>query len=57
MNRVDRFNTDHAGQYKIVPKFLVTDQAMHAILDEREKPVLWSPSNPIWATRLETTWE
>jgi hypothetical protein len=57
LNRIERFNADHEGRYKIVPKFLVTDQAMHAIMEDREKPVLWSPSNVMWATRLETTWE
>src|SRR5205823_1848513 len=55
-DEIDKFNTAHQGQYHITPQYLETRDAMHAILEGREHPVLWSPSSVIWANRLATAW-
>lgn len=53
---VDRFNEANAGKWHIVTKALPSREAMHAILEGKEKPVLWSPGSPVWPTRLAEAW-
>lgn len=55
-NQIDAFNAQSQGKYRITPKFLETREAMHAILAGKEKPVLWSPSSPVWSARLGDAW-
>ncbi|RYX83846.1 extracellular solute-binding protein [bacterium] len=50
--QVDRFNAQNGGKWKIVTKPIPSREAMHAILDGKEQPVLWSPGSPIWPQRL-----
>ncbi|RYG56118.1 extracellular solute-binding protein, partial [bacterium] len=50
--QVDRFNAQNSGQWQIVTKPVPSREAMHDILEGKDKPVLWSPGSPIWPTRL-----
>jgi hypothetical protein len=54
--QVDRFNEAHKGKWRIVTKPIPSREAMHDILNGKEKPVLWSPGSPIWPTRLAEAW-
>ena len=54
---IDRFNQENKGQFHIETRFLETREAMQAILNDKEKPVLWSPSSPVWAARLGEAYE
>jgi len=55
--QIERFNEANRGKYAITPHFLETREAMHAILEGKEQPTLWSPSSPIWAVRLGEAYE
>jgi len=54
--QVDRFNGQQGGKMPIHVRYVETRAAMQAILAGKEKPVLWSPSSPIWAQRLSEAW-
>ena len=51
-DQVSRFNAQNVGKYKIVATPVPSREAMHAILEGKQKPVLWSPGSPIWPARL-----
>jgi hypothetical protein len=55
-DQVDRFNAENRGRWQVVPKPVPSREAMHAILEEKEQPVLWSPGSPIWPARLAEAW-
>jgi|SRR5579884_1737710 len=55
-NEVNAFNQAHADRWKLTLGTLESREAMHAILDGKNKPVLWSPSSPIWIARLADVW-
>jgi hypothetical protein len=55
--QVDRFNAAQTGRYRIVTRPVPSREAMHAILEGKEKPVLWSPGSPIWPARLSQAWQ
>lgn len=55
-NQIERFNAAHSGEYRVVARPLPSREAMHAILEGKEKPVLWSPGSPIWPARLAQAW-
>ncbi len=52
--QVEQFNAQKSGNVKIV--YLETRDALQAILNGKRKPTLWSPSAPLWATRLSEAW-
>lgn len=53
-NQADKFSQQ--GHGKITLRYYETRAAMQAILNGKEKPVLWAPSSPIWAQRLGEAW-
>ncbi|MBC8139712.1 MAG: substrate-binding domain-containing protein, partial [Fibrella sp.] len=48
--QVERFNAEKGGNVRI--EYIETRDALQAILHGKQKPTLWSPSAPLWATRL-----
>lgn len=52
--QVERFNAEKGGNVRI--KYIETRDALQAILNGKQKPTLWSPSAPLWATRLSEKW-
>lgn len=50
--QVERFNAQNGGKWQIVTKPVPSREAMHAILEGKARPVLWSPGSPIWPQRL-----
>ncbi len=52
--QVERFNAEKGGNVQI--KYLETRDTLQAIINGKEKPVLWSPSSPVWATGLAQGW-
>jgi len=54
--QVDRFNREQGGRWKVVPIPTPSREAMHAILHDEARPVLWSPGSPIWPNRLAEAW-
>lgn len=54
--QIGQFNAAHAGQYKVVARPIPSREAMHSILNGKEKPVIWSPGSPIWPARLAQAW-
>ncbi len=57
IDQIGKFNTQNNGKYRITTKFLETRDAMHAILEGKVKPALWSPSSTIWTARLAQAWQ
>jgi hypothetical protein len=55
-DQINRFNAEQGGKWKIIATPIPSREAMHAILDGKVKPVLWSPGSPIWPTRLAEAW-
>lgn len=55
-DQVERFNAQNSGKYRVVTTPVPSREAMIAILEGREKPVLWSPGSPIWPARLAQAW-
>lgn len=53
---IDTFNAQHKGQYHVALKLLESRDALHAILDGKEHPAIWSPSSPVWIGRLSEVW-
>jgi hypothetical protein len=53
-SQVERFNAEKGGNVRI--EYLETRDALQAILNGKQKPTLWSPSAPLWATRLSEKW-
>ncbi len=53
-SQVERFNTEKGGNVRI--EYLETRDALQAVLNGKQKPTLWSPSAPLWATRLSEKW-
>lgn len=53
---IDTFNAQHKGQYHVTLKLLESRDALHAILDGKQRPVIWSPSSPVWIGRLAEVW-
>lgn len=56
MDEIEKFNKSNGDGYRVTTKFIETREAMHAILDGKQRPVLWSPSSSIWANRLAQVW-
>lgn len=54
--QIGKFNEANAGKYFIVAEPMPSREAMHAILQGKKKPVIWSPGSPIWPTRLAQAW-
>ncbi|MBC8104762.1 MAG: substrate-binding domain-containing protein [Cytophagales bacterium] len=54
--QAELFSARSGGKTTIRIRYIETRAAMQAILTGREKPVLWSPSSPIWAKRLAQVW-
>jgi hypothetical protein len=54
--QIGHFNQAHQGEYQVVARPIPSREAMHAILEGKEKPVLWSPGSPIWPARLAQAW-
>ena len=53
---IDRFNSQHQGQYHLTLKLIESREAMHDILAGKEQPAVWSPSSPVWIARLGEVW-
>ena len=51
-----KFNDANRGKYHVTTRLLETREAFQAILNDKEKPALWSTSSPIWAARLAQVW-
>jgi len=49
---IERFNQENKGAYRVETRLIETRDAMQAILNGREKPVLWSPGSSVWTARL-----
>lgn len=56
LDQIQKFNSSNGDKYRITTKFLETRMAMHAILEGKVKPALWSPSSSIWTSRLAQAW-
>jgi hypothetical protein len=54
-DQIDKFNA-RGGTMKVVPQYVETREAMHGILKEQIKPVIYCPSTTIWTQRLQTAW-
>jgi Ca-activated chloride channel family protein len=54
--QVEAFNASGASPIKVKMRFIATREAMHAVIDGKEQPALWSPSSVIWADRLTEVW-
>ena len=52
--QVERFNAEKNRNVRI--EYVETRDALQGILNGKQKPVLWSPSAPLWATRLSEAW-
>ncbi len=52
---IDKFNGQSQGG-KVTLKLAESRDAMHAILDGKVQPVLWSPSSPVWVYQLAAVW-
>lgn len=55
-DEINAFNKAHGDKWKLTISTIESREAMHAILDGKTKPVLWSPSSPIWIARLAEVW-
>jgi hypothetical protein len=55
--QIGHFNEANTGKYRVVARPIPSREAMHAILNGKEKPVLWSPGSPIWPARLAQAWK
>jgi len=51
----DKFNGQSQGG-KVTLNITESRQALHDILDGKLQPVLWSPSSPVWTSRLAEVW-
>ncbi len=51
-DQVDEFNKDQSGKYHITLQYAESRQGMQDIINGKTKPVLFSPSSPIWISRL-----
>ena len=56
--QVDNFNRapENNGRWRVLPRPMPSREAMHAILDGKVQPVLWSPGGPMWPGRLAEAW-
>ena len=57
LDQIEKFNAQNNGKYRITTKFMETRDAMHAILECKVKPAIWSPSSTIWTARLAQAWQ
>lgn len=55
--QTEKFNKQYEGKYFVKPIEVPSREAMHAILEGKQKPVLWSSGNPIWPARLAQAWK
>ncbi|MBC7807439.1 MAG: extracellular solute-binding protein [Akkermansiaceae bacterium] len=55
-NQIYRFNLQNDGRYHVTTRFMDTREALQAILHDKEKPVLWSPSGSNWTAALADGW-
>ena len=53
---MDKFNSQNGGQYHVTLKLLESRDGLHAILEGKDQPVIWSPSSPVWIARLNEVW-
>lgn len=56
-DQIKAFNGQSAGKYKVVTSPAPSREGMHAILNGKLKPVLWSPGSPMWPQRLGEVWK
>lgn len=54
-DQVEAFNAS-GNPIKVKMRFIATREAMHDVIEGKEKPALWSPSSVIWADRLSEVW-
>lgn len=54
--QINKFNAANTGKYHVSARLMETRDAFQALLNDKEKPALWSPSSPIWAARLAEVW-
>ena len=52
--QVERFNAEKGRNVQI--RYIETRDALQAIVNNKEKPTLWSPSAPVWAVGLSEGW-
>lgn len=52
---IDKFNGQASGG-KVSLQLAESRDALHSILDGKQKPVLWSPSSPVWVYQLAAVW-
>ncbi len=57
LDQIGKFNAQNGGKYRVTTKFMETRDAMHAILEGKVKPAIWSPSSTIWTSRLAQAWQ
>lgn len=57
LDEIGKFNASNGSKYRVVTRFIETREAMHAILDGKIKPAIWSPSSTIWTARLSQAWQ
>ena len=55
-SQVYAFNNQNDGKYHVSLIYLDSRAAMQDILAGKQKPVLWSPDNPMWVERLSAVW-
>lgn len=56
-DQIKAFNEKSAGKYKVITEPQPSREGMHAILNGKIKPVLWSPGSPMWPQRLSEVWK
>ena len=56
-DQIKAFNDQSGGKYKVVTAPAPSREGMHAILNGKIKPVLWSPGSPMWPQRLGEVWK
>jgi extracellular solute-binding protein len=56
--QVEKFNnaSENNGRWRVMPRPMPSREAMHAILDGKVEPALWSPGGPMWPGRLAEAW-
>jgi hypothetical protein len=56
-DEVAAFNSANQGKYHVTRlPLLESRDGMHAILEGKAHPVIWSPSSPVWIARLQEVW-
>ena len=53
---VYRFNYENNKKYHVTFAYADARSAMQSILNGAQKPVLWSPDNPMWVAQASNVW-